>query len=138
MPETKRTAIATHQPLFTGDQADRLAATAAAIKALSEGKSWALAQILVDIGLHGPASISDLARRIGLPFPTVTCAVRVGSTGRYRRSPDPARPGKVLRPALPGLLSVRKGEVCNTRIVALGPAGKNLLNALQGRWQDED
>ena len=135
MAETKRTPIATHKPLFEGDRADRLAAQAAAIDALAEGKSWALARVLLDIGLHGEASVSDIARRLHLPIPTVSVAVRIGSSGRYRRSPDPAKPGKVLRPPLPGVLTVRKGPTHNASVVALGPAGKALLNALQGHWE---
>ena len=136
MPETKRTAIATHQPLFTGDQADRLAAQAAAINALAKGGSWALAQVLMDVGLRGEASISDIARRLELPIPTVSVAVRIGSSGRYIKAKDPSQAGTVHPPALPGLLNVRRAATHNAQIVSLGTAGVALLNALQGRWQD--
>ena len=125
---------ATHGPAVSSiAEADKLQAVQAAITALAQGKSWALALTVLDIGLNGEASISDISRRTGSPVSTISDAVKIASTGHYERNA-----GRVVKPRLPGVLAVRKGPTDNVSIVALAPAGLALLNALSGNWQPSD
>jgi hypothetical protein len=116
---------------------DHLQALAQALEALAEGGSWALARIVVDLGLKGEGSVSEIAARTGLPIPTCSVAIRIGSRGRYLRSKNPAQPGKVVKPKLPGVFTLKRAALHNTLLVSLGPTGKTLLEALQGRFQDD-
>jgi len=129
-----RKSPATHNPIVEGIAADRLQAQAAAISALAQAGGWSVIKIAVDIAVNGEASYHDLSCRLQMPLPTVHWAVRSASIGRYERNPDPAKPGRVIKPKLPGLLHIRPTGSRNGKVVALAPAGIEFINALQGSW----
>jgi hypothetical protein len=115
--------------------ADQLRAVGAAIDALAAADSWLLARVLITIAADGEGTISDLASRLGVAISSVHHAVRLASIGKYVRSKDPAQPGRVVPPTLPGVLHIRHGETCNAKVISLGSAGHHLVQALQGYWQ---
>ena len=135
MSVTKLSSPVAYGPIATGQEADQLRAVGAAIDALAAADSWLLARVLISIATDGEGSISDLAARLGVAISSVQHAVRLASIGKYVRSKDPAQPGRVVPPTLPGVLHIRQGSTCNAKVISLGSAGHHLVQALQGHWQ---
>jgi len=135
MSTTRFSSPAAHAPIATGQEADQLRAVGAAIDALAAADSWLLARIVISLALQGEGTISDLATRLGVAISSLQHAVRLASIGKYMRSKDPAQPGRVVPPTLPGVLHIRQGASCNAKVISLGSAGHHLVQALQGRWQ---
>lgn len=125
-----------HGPIVEGAEAQHLQAVAAALNVLAETRSWYIPRLLLDLALRGEDTVIGLADRNNLSRAATSTAIRQCSVGRYRKSIDPAKPGKVIPPALPGVIHLRKIPSRNTKMVALTATGLHLVKGLLGTFPD--
>ncbi|CAK6692382.1 hypothetical protein OGCDGJMD_01221 [Cyanobium usitatum str. Tous] len=125
-----------HGPVIQGAEAQHLQAVQAALNVLAETGSWYVPRLLLDLALRGEDTVIGLADRNSLSRAATSTAIRQCSVGRYRKSTDPAKPGTVIPPALPGVIHLRKIHCRNTKMVALTPLGLQLVKGLLGTFPD--
>lgn len=108
----------------TQDQILRAQTASKALQILASDGA-VLARLVLQVGIDGPSSLTDLAKALGISTTAVIKHVRRNSTGRIHK-------GKPEPPVRPSLLMVRRPPGGPAKRVSLSPTSSELAFALIG------